>query len=230
MAYCQSRSVVKSTPTTATVISLRCRSWHCIDCADVRKRQLMAEAIAGRPNKFLTLTSRKREDKTPEQAAKELSYAWRIVRLRLMRRYKLRSLPFLAVFERHASGWPHLHILLRAPWLDQRTISKWMAELCDGPNVWIEHLYSSKKASVYCAKYSAKCAEKIGTSKRYWQSVDYDLREDQPEKHSAKPGEGWEQWDKTIRFLANCFETWGYDVEWQGMLKFHANLTRDGPS
>ncbi len=177
MTYCGEATAVKHGPGRATAISLRCRAWTCPDCADTRKKGLIAQGIGGRPNKFLTLTMRRTDRMTPEQAAAEITRGWRIVRHRIMRFYGLTKLPFLAVMERHQSGWPHLHILARMPFIDHEMLSEWCWEIFDGPNVWIEHLDRSHKAPIYCAKYCTKCAQKIGTSKRYWQSKDYDLRE-----------------------------------------------------
>lgn len=85
MSYCCSEIVVKTVDRVKTAVSLRCRAWTCPDCAPQRKNQLIAEAIGGQPNTFLTLTSRRVHNKTPDQAAKQLSHAWRLIRLRYMR-------------------------------------------------------------------------------------------------------------------------------------------------
>ena len=181
--YCQCRTAVKGDGREFLAVSLKCRAWTCPDCAPERQRQLIAFAIDGKPNRFLTLTSRRRDGMSPAQAAAELARCWRLVRLRLMRRYKVKSLPFLAVFEATKLGWPHLHILLRAPFLDQQLISQWMNDLMQSPIVHIEKLDDPKKAVRYCAKYIGKDCTKFGTSKRYWSSQDYRLV---PLRH-AKP-------------------------------------------
>lgn len=214
MAYCGEHTAVKGTSTQAVAISLKCKSWLCDHCTDMRKRQLMAQMAGGKPSKFITFTTRRVENMTPEQAAKRLSYAWRLCRLRIMRHLGVKSLPFICVIERHKSGWPHMHVLARMPWFSQKLLSKWMDELCDGKNVWIEHLDSSHKSVAYCAKYCGKCAQKIGTTKRYWQSQDYDQRENEDPKTKPLPGDGWELWQKNLASMAEAFKTWGYHVEW----------------
>lgn len=214
MAYCGEHTAVKGDANVAVAVSLKCKAWTCPDCAPQRKRQLIAQGIGGQPNKFLTLTTRRVDNMTPEQAAKRLSYAWRLCRLRIMRHYKMDKLPFLVVMERHKSGWPHMHILLRAKWIDQKLLSNWMRELADGPTVWIEHLDKSHKAAVYCSKYCCKCTQKIGTTKRYWQSRDYDLREKPEPKVKLPPGEGWEMWPYDLVGMANRWQQMGYQVEW----------------
>ena len=222
MAYCGEHTAVKSSRDQATIVTLRCKSWTCPECREQRQDQLIAQAIGGKPNKFLTLTSRRVEGITPEQAAKRLSWAWRVCRLRLMRHYKLKELPFLAVVERHLSGWPHMHVLLRSPWLDQRLISKWMAELCDGPRVWIVALQDAGRAAVYCSKYAGKCVQKVGTTKRYWQTRDYDQREKPEDLVKNRPGEGWELWQKNLEHMIHCFETWGYSVKRKSYIRAEA--------
>jgi hypothetical protein len=228
VAYCGEHTAVKGNVDFAVAVTLKCKSWTCPDCTDQRKAQLIAQGIGGTPNKFLTLTTRRVEGMTPEQAAKRLSYAWRLCRLRLMRHYKMKSLPFIAIMERHVSGWPHLHLLLRAKWLDQKLLSNWMKELADGPNVWIEHLDKSHKAVVYCAKYCGKCAQKIGTSKRYWQSRDYDQREKPEPKIKFAPGEGWEMWPYDLYRMSQNWQQMGYSVEWLSNGKITRSWAKPG--
>lgn len=228
MAYCGEHTAVKSEEGRRTGITLRCRAWTCPDCADTRKAGLIAQGIGGNPTKFLTLTMRRVEGEADADAAKRLSRAWRLVRLRLMRHYKLPKLPFLAIMEKHVSGWPHLHLLLRAPWLSQKLISEWMAEICDGPIVWIEHLDKSHKAVIYCAKYCGKCAEKFSTAKRYWQSRDYDQRPDS-QKHRARAQQGG--WDRQRDPLYQLIHHWrrnGWTVEQPSKWKAIATLAHGG--
>ena len=176
MTVCGEISAVKWTRTQIVAVSLRCRSWLCEDCFPQRRRQLIAQAIGGKPTRFITITSRKTHTYTPEDAARRMSRAWAAVRKRIVRKYGLRCLPFFLVVEQHKSGWPHFHILARCPYIDHKWLSKQLGELCDGPVVWIEHLNSAHRIAVYCAKYCGKCVDKIGNTKRYWQSRDWDLR------------------------------------------------------
>lgn len=212
MTLCGEWTAVKEGPREHVAVTLRCRSWTCDDCSIMRKRQLIAQGIGGRPTKFLTLTSRKRDDMSEEDAAAELSRAWRVLRKRIMRKKKLSKLPFIAVMERHKSGWPHMHLLLRMPFISQRWLSKQMAELCDGPVVWIEHLWDTKKAAAYCAKYCSKCTQKIGFSKRYWQSKDYDLRSKRRGKALDTSSYPWEISDFGLKSLAACWQLMGWTV------------------
>jgi hypothetical protein len=203
--YCQCQTAVKGNGKEFIAVTLKCRAWTCPDCAPGRRNQLIAYAIDGRPNKFLTLTSKRQDGLSPITAARDLARAWRLVRLRLLRHYKLDALPFVAVFEKTKLGWPHLHILLRSRFLDQRLISTWMQELTGAPIVHIEALDDPKKAVRYCAKYISKDSEKFGTCKRYWSSRDYRIV---PERHKtprALPSGDWyvqkfrlDEWCRTM--------------------------------
>lgn len=125
---------------------------------------------------FLTLTVRRGLHATAPEAAQALSHAWRKLRLRWMRLKKLKHLPFIAVFEAHKSGWPHLHILLRAGFIDFQWLKATMTELLDSPHVFVERITNRQQVSGYCAKYAGKGTSKFGTSKRYWKSADYEQR------------------------------------------------------
>ena len=146
MPYCGDSTIVKRSPGQREARPLLCRSWSCSDCAPRRRRRLIAEAHGGNPTAFLTLTSRRQPGQTPADAAQALSHAWRKLRLRAMRHYKLDKLPFIAVFEKTILGWPHLHILLRATWLDQRWLSAQMDELLQSPVVWIRRIKSKERS------------------------------------------------------------------------------------
>lgn len=144
----------------------------------------------GDPRLILTLTMRQGRYPTPEAQAVALSHAWRRLRRAAMRHYKLEKLPFMAVFERHKSGWPHLHILIRAKWLDQQWLSDWMASEEDSPVVDISRVRSRTEAANYVTKavgYASKNPERFQGVKRYWRSKDYILR---PREHS---GRAWDE-------------------------------------
>lgn len=205
MSYCGEQTAVKREGKQLTAVSLRCRSWTCPECRQLRQRQLIAEANGGTPNTFLTLTNRRVPDKTPIDAARELAKAWRLVRLRIMRRYKFKRLPFIAVFEPHASGWPHLHILMRSGFIDWGWLSAQMRELLNSPHVDIRRIDNRGRVSAYVAKYCAKGTTKFGTCKRYWCSQDYDTRQPQDDDTPRKGQAGWRV---ELQPLARILNNW----------------------
>jgi hypothetical protein len=99
-----------------------------------------------------------------------------------------RPLPFIAVIEKHKSGWPHLHILLRYPWIHQQWLSKEMNSLVQSPIQDIRRIDNKGRIAGYVAKYIAEDPHKFGSAKRYWQSRDYDLRP--PHQREKRPADG----------------------------------------
>lgn len=193
MTYCGEALAVKSQERERLAVSLRCRSWGCEECSPLRHKQLVAEALGGKPRIFLTLTSKRRSNITATMAAKELANAWRLLRLRIMRRYKRKAFPFICVFQATKLGWPHLHILARTGFIDQKWLSEQMNELTGSPIVDIRLIKSSQQAANYCARYCGRETERFGTSKRYWQSQDYDQRPEPEARTDFDPRVKWER-------------------------------------
>jgi len=184
---CSERSLVKSAATWAVAIPLYCRSWHCDICRPRRQQQLIALGKAGQPNRFLTLTTSAATAKTPAEKAKALASAFRLLIKRARRLVAPGKVEYCAVFEATKLGNPHLHILLRSPYLAQAWISAAMRELAGAPIVDIRQVKSAAQAASYVSKYIGKEPERFGTCKRYWTSGNWDLRtkEDNPEDGST---------------------------------------------
>lgn len=155
------------------VARFRCKSWTCPHCAPKRLKRLAKEAYLGRPTKFLTLTARAHDGWTPDEAAASLVESWKRMREAIQERFNTGIIPFIAVFERHKSGWPHLHILFRGPYIPQRWISRYMARRIDSPIVDIRAIKSRKRAAAYVAKYISKAPDQFRGRKRYWRNSPY---------------------------------------------------------
>lgn len=67
---------------------VKCDRWSCDICGPRRQKQLIAQGIAGRPTAFITLTSRRREGVTRQQAARDLVAAWQRIVLHFKREQK----------------------------------------------------------------------------------------------------------------------------------------------
>jgi len=155
------------------IVRLRCKRWDCPVCGPRRVRKLQRLAEAGRPSAMLTLTSNPAMYEHPADAARDLVKAFRLLRRRVKRSRGWKSFPFLAVFERTKSGWPHLHVLLRTPFIPQRVISRIMGELTNAPVVWIERVSDQRRAAGYVAKYLAKSPARFQGCRSYWRSRDW---------------------------------------------------------
>lgn len=118
------------------------------------------------------------------------------------------ELEYLAVCEPHESGWPHLHLLVRAGWIGWLWLKTQMQELCDGEHVHIQRIENSASRAAYCAKYCTKCVTKIGTAKRYWQSRKYSLR---PNPYRARKDAMKGRWERVMTHLLNLRVYWELD-------------------
>jgi len=186
MTLCREWTLVKDLVDYRYAKPLPCRSWRCELCAPVRRTQLMAQAASGNPVRFLTLTVNPHYGNDPESRLRALSAAWRTCVKRLRRQYGKHSVEYLAVVEETKAGEPHLHILLRSPYIPQRLISSIMGELIDSPIVDIRKIKNAKEVVRYVAKYITKAPAQFGTAKRYWSSSRYDegrdaFRKERPE-------------------------------------------------
>jgi hypothetical protein len=141
------------------------------------------------------------------------------------------ALPFLAVFERHDSGYPHLHIVARAPWIDQNWLSACMIDIADSPIVDVRRAKSKRQVSSYVTKYVGKDSARFHRTKRYWSSRDYCLDPSLKEKPPAEPGENFETVEATVLTIARSWSQRGWHVLWDG----HHRIVgvpppiRDGP-
>jgi hypothetical protein len=221
MTICREWLLVKHQGSTASAEPLRCRSWSCEYCAPDRRKRLIAQAIGGLPNTFITLTVKPKIGESPTTRARSLVYAWREIRRKASNKHRQidwwhlvewmehekwrhkqgrprtkqglqhpdnGTIPFLAVFERHKSGEPHLHILCRSEWIPQKWLSDEMRRLTGAFIVDVRRTYSPSECAAYCTKYVGKDPAIYGNCKRYWASQDYEL--DPPAKDDERDNDG----------------------------------------
>lgn len=175
MPYCTDRSIVKQYFAGLFICPLYCGCWSCPICAPKRRMRLIGEAGWGQPDTFITLTSKVGSSPTQDEAAQKLTWAWRIVRKRACKRYGYDCIPFFAVFEATKQGEPHLHILARCKYIEQKWLSDQMHSLTGAKVVWIERVSEPKRAASYVMKYVGKDPHRFNGCKRYWRSLDYPL-------------------------------------------------------
>lgn len=171
---CSEASIVKHGDGFNAAKILYCRSWQCEICRPRRARQLVAQAIRGKANKFLTLTVSEASGSDPVDRCRNLIKAWRKLRELIIKEWSPDGLPFLCVIEAQKNGEPHLHIMCRMPYVPQAWISQQMERLIGAPIVDIRDVKSKRKLANYVAKYCGKDPQRFGTCKRYWQSKDWD--------------------------------------------------------
>ena len=186
MPYCGSQTIAIATAGKAKAFPLRCRSWGCPTCAPMRRRRLIADGIAGAPNRFITLTVNPHWFGSPEERGLRLSRAWRDYVREFRRLHPRRELQYLAVLELTKKGEPHLHIVTRSGWIGQKELSKHMAKAMGAPIVDIRQVRGQSEVASYVAKYISKRNIKLGKLKRYWMSQNYVLAAERERRAAAK--------------------------------------------
>jgi hypothetical protein len=182
MTICRQWLLVKDHGSTQEAEPLKCRSWSCYYCAPDRRKQLIALAASGLPDTFITLTVNPSRGISPAHRARCLADAWRVIRRKAAKLQPNGKLPFFAVFEATKLGEPHLHILARSKWIDQKWLSDQMRSLTGAPIVWVERIKAGGTIFAYIAKYCGKDPQRFGNCKRYWTSQDYQVEVYAPEE------------------------------------------------
>lgn len=123
--------------------------------------------LASRPwDLFLTLTSERRTH--PEALHKRFRYCVHKISDELYGRARTRRgtpIEYVNGIERHKSGWPHSHALLRVPGVDladprQLNLVRWQKFICDtGGWCRLERPISSADTTRYVTKYVTKDGE-----------------------------------------------------------------------
>ena len=170
MKACPSYTAAIATVNSVRLVPLRCWSWHCPHCQPLRRRWLIKAALAGRPNRLLTLTVNRNAFPDPDQAAALLRRIFGLLILHLRRRFPAADIQYLAVMEATKAGHPHLHVLIRSAYIPQPLISRLMNRFMLSPIVDIRAIHSAPQAARYVAKYLGKQPHRFRTTYRYSRS------------------------------------------------------------
>jgi hypothetical protein len=217
---CSEATIVNQGVDAARAVSLRCRAWGCPLCQPDRQRQLVALAKSGRPTTFITLTTNPAVGSSPASRAKTLAGAWRQVVKRACKKYRYKKIAYLCVFEATKKGEPHLHILARVKWIDQRWLSAQMRELIGAPIVDIRMVKSAGEIASYISKYIGKEPHRFKTCKRYWCTRSWDLSDFKREPDTGYWSNVWEVRKVSIHWLRECWEGMGWEVVQEGGFLF----------
>lgn len=194
-------TIVKHKAGKLTAIRLRCKSWNCSDCCKIRRKNLIAEAMRGKPQRFITLTVNPNWYDSPEERARRLVKAWRLVRRRYLALRPSHKLEFLAVFELTKKGEPHLHIIARGTFIAQKWLSAQMNAEMGAPVVDVRAVKGAGEVAKYVSKYISKRNVKIDTLKRYWRSIRYLEKSNAQERRERNAGASF--------YLLDC-HYWAY--------------------
>lgn len=158
-------------------------------CRPRRLRDLKKLARSGAPDMFITLTVNPEVGESPADRARLLVENWRRARRAAIKRFSLKELPFIAIFEKTKRGEPHLHILARSRFIPHEWLSRFMGDAIGAPVVDIRRVKNQKQAVAYVSKYVGKAPHSFEGTKRYWRSQDFAISPGIQEKAARRPGE-----------------------------------------
>lgn len=191
---------------------IRCKRWSCPVCAEINRRKVIAFGKRGQPTAMLTLTVSSKAYDTPHEAAQDLKRALVALRKRIARAFPGETMPFLAVFERHESGFPHLHLLIRARFLPVKRLREmWEGITKHSWNVNIMALRTVGQVA-YAAKYIGKDLAPFEHCKRWWRSHAYDMPQPDDEQRKRDRGQ-WERYTADIGLLTSALRALGCTIE-----------------
>lgn len=173
---CSPLTRIASTPHGRELSPVRCKRWDCPHCHQVNRQKVISIARRGAPNALLTLTVNRNHYATPEDAAEALKRGLRLLRLRLARHPRFERFEFLAVFEKHKSGYPHLHLVIQAPFIPWKLLRRMWEGITGSYQVDIRKISNAGSAAWYVAKYIGKDLSAFQGCKRWWRSHGFEDR------------------------------------------------------
>jgi hypothetical protein len=185
-----------------TITPVRCKRWSCEHCAEMNRRRIIGLAKRGQPTAMLTLTLRSTDFETPDIAARELIRGLTALRRRIARRWPGQRLSFIAVFEKHKSGYPHLHLLIRAPFMPITWLKASWEEITGSFQVYVSKISTIGHAALYCAKYIGKDLAAFEGCKRWWRSHDYNDAADAAQRGFTVRSQ-WRRWEGNVDTLTS---------------------------
>ena len=170
---CSEAIKVNSNGTGGQAFILTCKRWSCPICQPVNRKRVMRQAAKGEPTTFLTLTATRKYE-SPHACAQAMRDAFaRLIRI-LRKRFPGQSIEYFRVFEAHpSSGWPHLHVLLRCPFVHWRVLRAIWQKLIGAFMVDVRGVKNAAHAAFYLAKYLGKDLHKFDGVTRYYRSRGY---------------------------------------------------------
>lgn len=226
--YCAAGVAVKTEDSVLEATPHRCKRWACEICNPINRAAVIRHAINGKPKALLTLTLSSLEHPDQSEAASALKRGLRLLRLRLRRHPRLADFEFLAVFEAHKNGHPHLHLLIRGGFIPWNWLRMAWSEITGAQHVDIRKIKGRRDAARYVAKYIGKDLHAFAGCKRWWRSHGYDLPDSQDEQQPGKRPAWWHV-SMSLAELAEAFSADGWTVDSQSARRLTARPPPHGP-
>jgi len=202
---CGSGVLIGRHPATRRVLIIprTCGRWDCPKCREWKARRYHRLIWQARPERHITLTCNPRRYKSPEEALDDLKRALPKLAKALRAPEKSKdgtikkahkTFEYAAVFEKHKSGWPHIHLATWGDFIPVQFLRRHWQRLTGASIVDIRridnnrpHLHNFVKYLADKTKWPAGCntiQRRISFSRGYHRNA-------QPTP-KAQPAQGWE--------------------------------------
>ncbi len=203
---CSEASLVNYGERQVRAVTLWCKCWTCDLCFSMRKARLVRELAEGEPNAFLTLTTRVVEGRCPVQEARFQGACLGALIRKIKKRWPDYPFAYFAVREATKRGWPHLHVVMRAPFLPWTWLMDEWEALSGSRGIDIKKIYRAGKTAKYLAKYVGKDPHRFGTTKRYWYSRNWFDLKPEPEPPAGDWDSRWHIVEEEVHRLAERYK------------------------
>lgn len=164
---CLQATVLLWTAFRITAVPLLCKRWTCDYCRELLRLRVIRMAVDGQPEKILTLTCNVNAYSDPDSAAHHMRDQVPKLIKRMRRLRPASDIQYFLVVERTKNGWPHFHILLRAPYIPQAWYQKQWLELAGSPIVDIRAIHGGRETARYVGKYLGKSPHRFSKMRSY---------------------------------------------------------------
>lgn len=220
MSLCTDFCLVNANQQRGTVTGLKCKRWQCSICQPLNRWKVMQLAKRGAPNLFMTLTVSHKKYSSPDEMACDMRRGLVLLRRKIADRWGVENIPFFVVFEKHKSGWPHMHLLLRGPYLHQAVLLGMWRSIMGDAGVNVKEIRKKEAVLAYVVKYIGKDLQKFEGCKRYWRSQNYEMEKEVFEKAKLY-GLGYRRSRGTVDYFRMRLARDGCKIEKKGEHSFY---------
>lgn len=147
---------------TVLVVPMYCHRWTCPRCGKRKAAVWRRVAIAGDPERFITLTLREVPAWQAKRAAEKMKRAWAKLVQRIRRKWG--ECEYLLVFELTKKGTPHIHMLQRGCYIPQAWLSEQWCKLTGSYIVDIRRVRNKADVGNYITKYLGKSVGEVSSA------------------------------------------------------------------
>lgn len=200
-----------------------CGTWCCPYCGPVKRAKLAADVKAARPNRFITLTTSGHSDQSPRDVFDATRRQLSELAKRLRKEHG--TFEYLRALEQTKTGFPHYHLLVRSPYLDQHELSRHWCALTTAFIVDVRKLSPDEKAVRYVMKYLGKQAAVPFTTRRLSWTKDFFPRRP-PRPKSEICAVDVQRWNGSLEDVTH----WEFpNRSWERLNQWHW-INRGGPT